>query len=155
MQTGEEDEGNKIPVTIEKVLLDKTGTFLIAAVEGDISGKFDPLYVKLFDGEDRNLGFCSFMQEYPAKLPGGETLLTFDPVESPNEPLRLEFSGGPVQHENGPVVLDLKDIKFKKVDNKYVRTYQLAELPEVAGVWLWVGRRQQLLQNFGQRPGKR
>lgn len=125
-------------VTIEKVLLDKTGTFMIAAVEGDISGKFDPLYVKLFDGEDRNLGFCSFMQEYPAKLPGGETLLTFDPVESPNEPLRLEFSGGPVQHENGPVVLDLQDIKLKKVDNKYVRTYQLAELVEKNGFSLLV-----------------
>ncbi|OPX90660.1 MAG: hypothetical protein A4E52_00769 [Pelotomaculum sp. PtaB.Bin013] len=125
-------------VTIEKVLLDKTGTFMIAAVEGEIRGKLDPLNVKLFDGEGRNLGWNSFQQEYPAKLPGGETLLTFDPVESPNEPLRLEFSGGPVEHENGPVVLDLKDIKFKKVDNKYVHTYQLTELVEKNGYSLLV-----------------
>jgi len=63
-------------VTIEKILLDKTGTFMIASVEGDIRGKIDPLNVKLFDGQDRNLGWNSFLQEYPAKLPGDKTLLT-------------------------------------------------------------------------------
>jgi len=125
-------------VTIEKILLDRTGTFMIAAVEGDIRGTVDPLCVKLFDGEGRNLGFNSFQQEYPAELPGGEILLTFDPIENFNEPLRLEFSGGPVQYENGPVVLNLQDIKFKQVDNKYVRTYQLAELAEKDGYSLLV-----------------
>lgn len=125
-------------VTIEKILFDKTGTFIIAAVEGEVRGDIDPLNVKLFDAQDRNLGWNSFLPEYPAELPGNKTLLTFDPVESPPESLRLEFSGGPVKHGNGPVVLDLQGIKFKTVDQKYVRTYQLAEPVEKNGYRLLV-----------------
>lgn len=59
-----------------------------------------------------------------AKLP----IAPFDPLESAPASLRLEFSGGPLEYGSAPVVLDLKDIKFKTVDNKYVRDYQLAWL---------------------------
>ena len=125
-------------VTIEKILFDKTGTFIIAAVEGEVRGEIDPLNVKLFDGQEQNLGWNSFLPEYPVELPGNKTLLTFDPVEGPPESLRLEFSGGPVKHGDGPVVLDLQGIKFKIVDQKYVRTYQLAEAVEKNGYRLLV-----------------
>lgn len=129
---------NGTTVTIEKILFDKTGTFMIAAVEGEISGKVDPLNVKLFDGQDRSLGWDSFLQKYPVKLPGDKTLLTFEPVESPPESLRLEFSGGPVEYGSGPVVLDLRGIKFKTVDNKYVCVYHPAEIAEKNGYSLLV-----------------
>jgi len=63
-------------VTIENVLLDKTGIFMIAAVDGDIRGRTDHLNVDLFDEAGRELGRSSLLQ----KLPGYKTLLTFSPA---------------------------------------------------------------------------
>lgn len=116
-------------VTIEKILLDKTGTFMIVAVEGDVRGSTDSLHVDLFDDQGRELGRSSFQQ----KLPGEKRLLTFNPVESVPESLRLEFFGGPVGYGIGPMVLDLNEIDFRTVDKKYVRAYQLAETVEKNG----------------------
>jgi len=120
-------------VTIEKVLLDRTGTFMIASVKGPLQGRMDDLCVDLFDGEGRELGRSTFLEQ----LPGGKTLLTFKPVASAPQALRLEFFGGPVGYE-GNVSLELKDINFKTVDQKYTRTYQLAEVMNANGYRLLV-----------------
>lgn len=121
-------------VTIEKILLDRTGTFMVAVVEGDLKGDMDYLSADLFDHRGRELGRSTLIQ----KLPGGKTLLTFAPVQSIPEYLRLEFFGGPVGYGSGKVLLDLKDIVFKTVDKKYTREYQLAETVEKAGYRLVV-----------------
>lgn len=116
-------------VTIEKVLLDVTGTFMIASVDGDIRGRMDYLTVDLFDGRGRELGRSTLLQ----KLPGDKTLLSFGPVDSVPESLRMEFFGGPVGYGRGRVNLDLNDIRFRKVDKKYTREYRLAETFERPG----------------------
>lgn len=116
-------------VTIEKVLLDLTGTFMIASVDGDIRGRMDYLTVDLFDGRGRELGRSTLLQ----KLPGDKTLLSFGPVDSAPESLRMELFGGPVGYGSGRVILDLNDIRFRKVDKKYTREYRLAETFERPG----------------------
>ncbi|MDD3365365.1 MAG: hypothetical protein PHZ03_10325 [Syntrophomonas sp.] len=113
-------------VTIEKALLDKTHTFMIATVAGDIRGRVDSLVVDLFDEQNQELGRSSFVQ----KLPDGKTLLTFDSVQKAPKALRLEFFGGPVGYGEGRVHLTLQDIKFKTVNQKYTTEYLLAETVE-------------------------
>ncbi|MCL6478721.1 MAG: hypothetical protein K6T65_09930 [Peptococcaceae bacterium] len=121
-------------VTIEKVLLDRTGTFMIAAVDGSIRGEMDYLCVDLFDGRGRDLGRSTFLQ----KLPGGKTLLTFGPVDGAPGELRLEFFGGPVGYGDKCVVLDLKGINLKPVEKKFVLDYRLAETLDKDGYRLAV-----------------
>ncbi|HWP98802.1 MAG TPA: hypothetical protein VN426_18320 [Syntrophomonadaceae bacterium] len=121
-------------VTIEKVLLDKTHTFMIATVDGDIMGRMDSLSVDLFDEQNQELGRSTFLQ----KLPDGKTLLTFDAVQKAPEALRMEFFGGPVGYGEGRVVLTLKDIKFKTVNENYTKKYPLAETVENKGYRLVV-----------------
>jgi len=111
-------------VTIEKILLDKTNTFMIAAVEGDIRGRMDSLNVDLYDDQDRKLG--------------RSTLLTFAAVQSAPEALRMEFFGGPVGYGSGHVILNLDGITFKTVDEKHTREYRLAETVEKKGYKLVV-----------------
>lgn len=120
-------------VTIEKILMDKPNTFMIALVDGDIRGKMDSLHADLFDDQNRNLGRTTFSQ----KLPGGKTLLTFNAVENAPQSLRMEFFGGPVGY-GGHVVLSLDDIIFKTVDTKYTQEYRLAETIEKNGYKLTV-----------------
>ncbi len=120
-------------VCIEKILLDKTHTFMIARVDGDIRGMMDSLCVDLFDERGLELGRSSFLQ----KLPDGKTLLTFDSVQKAPEALRMEFFGGPVGY-GGHVILTLNDISFKKVDRKYNQEYRLSETVENEGYQLLV-----------------
>lgn len=105
-------------VTIEKILLDKTHTFMIAAVAGEIQGSMDTLTVDLFGDQDQDLGRCNFSQ----KLPDGKTLLTFDALAKAPAALRLEFFGGPVGY-GGNVSLTLNNIPFRLADAKYFREY--------------------------------
>ncbi len=121
-------------VTIEKLFLDKTGTFMIASVDGDIRGNMDYLSVELFDDQGLELGRSTFLQ----KLPDGKTLLTFGAVQTVPKALRMEFFGGPVGYGSGHVVLDLKGISFKVVDKKYIREYRLAETVNKPGYRLLV-----------------
>lgn len=119
--------------TIEKLLLDKTHTFMIATVDGEIKGDMDYLTVDLFGDQDQELGRSNFSQ----KLPDGKTLLTFDPLGEVPAALRLEFFGGPVGY-SGNVSLTLKDINFITVDGKYTQEYRLAETMEQKGYRLAV-----------------
>ncbi|AET67796.1 hypothetical protein Desor_2194 [Desulfosporosinus orientis DSM 765] len=105
-------------VSIEKILLDKTHTFMIAAVAGETKGSMDSLTVDLFGDQDQDLGRCNMTQ----KLPDGKTLLTFDAIEKAPSALRLEFFGGPVGY-GGNVNLTLKDIPFHLVDSKTLSEY--------------------------------
>lgn len=105
-------------VTIEKILLDKTHTFMIAAVAGEIQGSMDTLTVDVFGDQDQDLGRCNFTQ----KLPDGKTLLTFDALARAPAALRLEFFGGPVGY-GGNVSLTLNDIPFHLADAKYFGEY--------------------------------
>lgn len=120
-------------VTIDKVLMDKTHTFMIATVDGDIKGRMDYLTVDLFDGQGKELGRSTFLQ----KLTDGKTLLTFDPVQGAPEALRMEFFGGPVGY-SGHVILSLDNIDFKIVDEKYTKKYLLSETLEKKGFRLVV-----------------
>lgn len=63
-------------VTIEKILLDKTHTFMIADIDGDIKGRMDTLAVDLFSNQGEELGRSLLLQN----MPNGKTLLTFDAV---------------------------------------------------------------------------
>lgn len=105
-------------VTIEKILLDKTHTFMLAAVEGEIKGDMDTLTVDLFGDYDQDLGRSNFSQ----KLADGKTLLAFDALAEVPASLRLEFFGGPVGY-SGNVNLTLNDIPYKLVDEKYTGHY--------------------------------
>jgi|GEM_PF-1611286 len=120
-------------VAIEKILLDKTHTFMIAAVEGETKGTMDYLTVDLFGDQDQELGRSTFSQ----KLSDGKTLLTFDALEEAPATLRLEFFGGPVGY-GGNVSLTLKDIDFKTVEGKYSQEYHLTEIMEQKGYRLAV-----------------
>ncbi|SHI13213.1 DUF4179 domain-containing protein [Desulfosporosinus lacus] len=120
-------------VTIEKVLMDKNHTFMIVTVDGDIKGRMDYLTVDLFDGQDQELGRSSFLQ----KLSDGKTLLTFEAVQQVPKELRMEFFGGPVGYGD-PVILTLKDIKFKTVGEKYTKEYKMTETMEKKGYRLVV-----------------
>ncbi|MFZ5597585.1 MAG: hypothetical protein ACOY31_11305 [Bacillota bacterium] len=121
-------------VTIEKILMDKTSTFMIATVEGDIRGRTDSLNVDLYDDQDRKLGRSTFSQ----KLSDGKTLLTFAAVQSAPKALRMEFFGGPVGYGSGHVILNLDGITFKTVDKKLTGEYRLAETVEKKGYRLVV-----------------
>lgn len=121
-------------VTIEKILMDKTNTFMIATVEGDIRGETDSLVVDLYDDQGRELGMSTFSQ----KLSGGKTLLTFAAVQPAPEALRMEFFGGPVGYGSGHVILNLDGISFKTVDKKHTGEYRLAETVEKNGYRLLV-----------------
>ncbi|MGE5653100.1 MAG: nuclear transport factor 2 family protein, partial [Bacillota bacterium] len=112
-----------------RILLDKTNTFMIASVDGDIRGRIDYLNVDLFDKQGRDLGRSTFLQ----KLPDGKTLLTFHPVKAPPEELRMEFFGGPVDYGNGHVVLTLGGLDLRAVDPKYTKEYRLNESFERPG----------------------
>lgn len=113
-------------VTIEKILLDKTHTFLVAAVAGEAQGFMDSLTVDLFGDQDQDLGRCDFTQ----KLPDGKALLTFDALAKAPAALRLEFFGGPVGY-GGNINLILNDIPFHLADAKYFSEYlDLAALEE-------------------------
>ncbi|MDQ7097019.1 hypothetical protein REC12_25830 [Desulfosporosinus sp. PR] len=120
-------------VTIEKILLDKPHTFMIAAVDGEIKGTGDYLTADLFGDQDQELGRSTFSQ----KLPSGKTLLTFDALEAAPAALRLEFFGGPVGY-GGNVSLTLKDIDFKTVEGNYSQEYRLNETLERKGYRLTV-----------------
>ena len=91
-------------VTIEKILLDKTHTFMIAKVDGEIKGDIDYLTVDLFGDQDQELGRSTFSQ----KLPAGKTLLTFDALGEAPIALRLEFFGGPVGYSGNEHRLKLQ-----------------------------------------------
>lgn len=115
-------------VTIEKILLDKTHTFMIADVDGDIQGRMDTLTVDLFADQGQELGRSLLLHN----LPNGKTLLTFDTVRKVPVTLTLEFFGGPVGY-GGNVTLILDDIIFKTVDEQFTRDYRLAEYMEKNG----------------------
>ncbi|MDR3602601.1 MAG: hypothetical protein P4L49_19325 [Desulfosporosinus sp.] len=119
-------------MTIEKILLDKTHTFMIAAVNGEIK-TMDYLTVDLFGDQGQELGRSTFSQ----KLPAGKTLLTFDAFEEAPATLRLEFFGGPVGY-GGNVSLTLKDLNFKTVEGKFAQEYPLSETLEQKGYRLTV-----------------
>ncbi|MHB8126955.1 MAG: hypothetical protein ACYDEJ_15215 [Desulfitobacteriaceae bacterium] len=120
-------------VTIEKILLDKTHTFMIATVDSPVKGGMDSLTVDLFGDQDQRLGRSGFTQ----KLPGGKTLLTFNPMEKASAALRLEFFGGPVGY-GGNVILQLNDIPWKMVDAKYINEYLYPATVEKEGYRLEV-----------------
>jgi len=120
-------------VTIEKMLLDKTHTFMIADVDGDINGRMDSLNVDLFADHGQELGRSTLLN----KLPDGKTLLTFNPVQKAPAELQMKFFGGPVGY-GGDVILTLKDLNFKTVDEKFTKGYQIAETMEKKGYRLVV-----------------
>jgi hypothetical protein len=105
-------------VTLEKILLDKTHTFMLAAVDGPVKGNMDSLTVDLFDDQDRDLGRSTFAEI----LPDGKTLLTFDALAEIPAALRLEFFGGPVGYD-GKVSLTLNDLPLTGVEEKYISEY--------------------------------
>lgn len=122
-------------VTIEKVLFDKTGTFMVASVEGPTRTGMDSLHVDLFDDQGL-VGRSSFTHN----LAGGKILLTFKPVQEALKSLRMEFFGGPVGYGSGRAVLGLSEFSFNKVSDKYIREYRPAKAVEKPGYYLQVDK---------------
>jgi len=117
-------------VTIEKALLDKTGTFIIASYQGNLRGRTGTLFADLFDGRGEKLGRSTFSIHDFAP---GKKLLTFDAVAAPPQSLRLEFFDGPVGYVGNKPSLEISGVELSPVEKKLTGDYRISEEVDQGG----------------------
>jgi len=118
-------------VTIEKILLDKTGTFMIASYQGNLRGRNDKgiLFADLFDDRSEKLGRSAFSHDFAP----GKKLLTFNAVAAPPQSLRLEFFDGPVGYGGAKPSLEISGVGLSPVEEKLTGDYKVSEEVDQGG----------------------